>query len=105
MLCKLLIWTVVLFGLAASLWVAFNSYYAASLVFPRRFARPELRLSPFTHQAKDAPLRHDTTYFVSLGKIRAEMFPRRWAACLIGLGVVAVVTGLFFILHVRAAAT
>jgi hypothetical protein len=100
MVSKLLIWLVVSSGLLVAIWLAFSSYYVTSIVLPGRYQRPELRLSPFADITPTEPHFHDSNYWLGLGSLKFRIFPRRWAAYLIALGVLLVVVGLIAILHV-----
>lgn len=100
MMGKMIIWLIVSGGLLTAAFIAYVSYRGASIVMPRRYGKPEVNWSPFADTNRSDDAMHDTFHYVGLGPFGVRLYPRRWASYLIAIGVLLVLLGLFFVLHV-----
>lgn len=97
MLAKIAIWVFILAGLTPAVLLAFISYamqLGNQQITLRQFARspqPDLPEIIFVH---------DTYLKIAGQRWELAIYPRIWASSIVVAGVLAVVIGLFFLLHV-----
>ena len=101
MAVKMLVWAVILVGLATPVFVAFTSLWAASMSIPRRYSAAKPSVAPLSEPRDNSAQIHDVSASVRIGPVAVRTFPRRWASLLVMFGAVLVVVGCVFLLHVR----
>lgn len=90
MLAKTVIWIFILAGLLPAAWLAFISHSMHAGVHRQRDQLPQ----------PDAIFVHDTYIEIAGQRWQLPIYPRSWTSSIIVAGILAVVIGLFFLLHV-----
>ncbi len=91
MILKTIIWLLVASGLLAAALVA---ALGGLLSFGNAGLPPR-----YSNTSGDPEL-HDSYFYVGVGDTKIEVYPRRWAVILIGVGIVMIIVGLVAVLHI-----
>lgn len=92
---KVLIWCLTVLGLLPA---AFLCLLAVTVFLGQH--RFETRINPQPPGSSSTGVAHLHDAYVSIGSLRMRWYPRKWAVAAIGLGILLVVLGLVFVLHV-----
>ena len=96
---RLILWAIVSIGLLTPIWLACQSYWAASIVVVDPYSKPEVRLSPLADSATRSVIEHDRETTVRMGPISIKLHPRRWASGLIFCGALLIIVGTAILAH------
>ncbi len=96
-----ILWLLVLIGLATPIWLACLSYWSASMVLNDPYSAPRVSLSPFAKSAPESAFYHDRYVKTKIGPLAVTLTPRRWASGVIFLGASLIIIGIGVLAHVR----